>query len=128
MRVKNPYVDMIQMMQKHGAKNNPFSVQLAKVVANSPISIQVGELPVGQDNLLVADYLLKNYKRQVTINEGIPVDLVTEDTFKEINHGILKINTKIDLVTEDIFKVDDVLAVVQLNSETFIILAKVVSL
>ena len=81
----NPYSEMIKMMQTHGAKNNPSSIQLATVVTKTPLSLLVGELPLNKNNLLITDYLVNN------LNTG------------------------------------DTLAVIQLNSKTFIILAKVVS-
>ncbi len=85
MQPSNPYSEMVEMMQQHGAKNNPSSIQLATVITSSPLSLLAGELPLNEDNLLVTDYLM----------------------------GILNVG--------------DTLAVVQVDSITFIILARVVS-
>jgi hypothetical protein len=105
MQTRNPYTDILQLMEKHGAKNNPETIQIATVLTSSPLSIQLGEIPIYHDSLLVADYLLQNYSRQVSINGGEASTMSTQDTFSP----------------------GDILAVIQLSIELVIVLAKVVS-
>jgi hypothetical protein len=105
MQSRNPYTDILKLMEKHGAKNNPSTIQLATVLTNNPLSIQLGEIPIYHDSLLVADYLLENYSRQVSIDGGTTTTLSTQDTFSP----------------------GDILAVIQISNELIIVLAKVVS-
>ncbi|KLU64011.1 hypothetical protein DEAC_c40050 [Desulfosporosinus acididurans] len=104
MRPKNPYSQLVKIMQDHGAKYNPPSVELATVISRSPLTVLAGELQLGKDNLLVADYLISGYSREATFS-----------------------NTSGALSFTDSLNVGDTLAVVQVNDSTYIILARVVS-
>lgn len=142
MEVTNPYSDIVKLMQQHGAKNNPYSIQLASVVTSSPLSILVGELLLNKENLLVADYLLKNYTRVYSLSGNIklsesgslgPTDSVQVGDHGSHAHTVTGIsldtnNTQSgDLTFTDTLLKDDLLAVVQANISKFIILARVVS-
>ena len=70
MRVDNPYSDMCKVMQRQGAKDNPPSIQIASVVAPPPnLVIKIGELQVDKNNIYIADYLLADYQREISIPE-----------------------------------------------------------
>lgn len=63
MEKDNPYLKILTLMEKHGEKKNPSSIEIAYVVSSEPLTIKIGELQLTKDDLLIADYLLKDYKR-----------------------------------------------------------------
>ncbi|WP_407312036.1 DUF2577 domain-containing protein [Desulfosporosinus sp. SB140] len=121
MRSKNPYSEILKMMQDQGTKYNPFSVQLATVIADSPLTITVGELQLAGDNLLVADSLLNYYSREINLPSTTASGATSDGTISSLSIP--------DAVLEftDGLKVGDTLAVVQVDSSTFVILARIVS-
>lgn len=48
-------------MRTQGAKYNTPYVQLGVVVSPDPLTIKLGDLQIGKENLLVAEYLLPSY-------------------------------------------------------------------
>jgi hypothetical protein len=63
---ENPYSKMIEIMKKQGASNPP-SIQIGEVIEPPPnLIIMVNDLPIDKENILIADYLLKeeNYIRE----------------------------------------------------------------
>lgn len=64
---KDPYVEIIMMMQREGAKSNPPSICLGKVVSETPLEIKVDELLLDVDDFLIADYLIEGYKRSLQV-------------------------------------------------------------
>lgn len=64
---KDPYVEIIMMMQREGAKSNPPSFCLGKVVSETPLEIKVDELLLDADDFLIADYLIEGYKRSLQV-------------------------------------------------------------
>ncbi|AFM40340.1 hypothetical protein Desaci_1314 [Desulfosporosinus acidiphilus SJ4] len=121
MRSKNPYSEMIKIMQDQGAKYNPFSVQLATVIATSPLTITAGELQLAGDNLLVADFLLTSYSRQINLPSPTVSGTTSDGTITSLSIPNATLNFT------DGLNVGDTLAVVQVDSSTFVILARVVS-
>lgn len=121
MRPKNPYSQLVKIMQEHGAKYNPPSVELATVISQSPLTVLAGELQLGKDNLLVADYLLSAYSRKITIPNTTAGGTTTSGTISniEIPEGTLSFT--------DSLNAGDTLVVVQVNDSTYAILARVVS-
>ncbi|HEX2924806.1 MAG TPA: DUF2577 family protein [Ruminiclostridium sp.] len=64
MKTNNPYTEMLSIMQEHGAKYNPPSIQLAEVLVPPPnLIIKMGDVQIDKNNILIADYLLAEYKR-----------------------------------------------------------------
>jgi hypothetical protein len=62
--VENGYTKIIKMMRTQGAAYNPPELCLAKVVVPPPnLIIKVGDIQITKENILIADYLLKDYKR-----------------------------------------------------------------
>lgn len=121
MRPKNPYSQLVKIMQDHGAKHNPPSIELATVISQSPLAVLAGELQLGKDNLLVADYLLSGYSRAITLPNTTAGGATTAGTISSINipSGSLSFT--------DSLNAGDTLAVVQVDDSTYIILARVVS-
>ena len=105
MNINNPFSEFVLEMRKHGAYNNPTTFELGQVVSSSPLTIKVGDLQLTQDDILVADYLLNNYSRQLQVN-GTTQNYITQDG---LNKG-------------------DLLVLIQVNSATYIIMARLVSL
>jgi hypothetical protein len=65
------YSKLLKLMEERGAKNNPRTVELATVVSVPPnLVIQTGDVQITNANILVADYLLNNYSRQININSN----------------------------------------------------------
>lgn len=62
--MKNPYSALINHMREQGGKNNTPYVQVGLVISPDPLTIKLGDLQIGKDNLLVADYLLPGYARR----------------------------------------------------------------
>lgn len=63
MNHKNPYSELVTMMQSQGAKSNPPAVTLGKVLSPYPnLVVLVGDLQVDKDNLLLADDLLEHQR------------------------------------------------------------------
>lgn len=82
--VVNPYSDLVNLMRKQGAVYNPPAVQLAKVLTPPPnLTIQTGDIQIDKDNILIADYLLADYKRAYHM-EG-KLHLSASDTNAEDN-------------------------------------------
>lgn len=149
----NPYSGIINIMREQGAKNNAPNIMLGRVVRNSPLLIQVGDIQLDKDNLYVADYLMPNYKRNLktSFNLNLVIDSDTsevtlesvsigdqEHTFGSHNHGSHKhsfsksINKTIEInnaayFTDSGLKIGDMVAIQQLQGlNKFIVYCKVV--
>lgn len=69
MKTNNPYTEMLGIIQEHGSKYNPPSIQLAEVLAPPPdLIIKLGDIQVDKKNILIADYLLSGYNRAYYAN------------------------------------------------------------
>jgi len=129
----NPYSKLIEQMKKQGATSNPPSVQIGEVISPNPLTIRIGDLQIDKDNILMADYLLKEYKRKVKIPEVTAtgetnnVSVGDHGTHK---HSVEKIGiNEVEITFLDTFKQGDKLAIIPTSDrQTFIILARVVSL
>lgn len=82
MIIKDPYVELVNLMRSHGAYNNPSTIEIGEVASENPLTIKVQDLPLTKENLLVADYLLANYSREVNIL-GTTTTINYIDTLKE---------------------------------------------
>jgi len=61
--MQDPYLELLSQMRKQGKSVNPPGIRLAEVVAPLPeIIIKMGDLQIDKDNILIADYLLKEEK------------------------------------------------------------------
>lgn len=124
MQNKNPYTGIIGLMRKHGADLNPAPVMLGIVSAASPdLKIKFGDLEVDKDNLLLADYLLDDYTRDIAITGEISfTNGITPVSGEDLNIvGSSK-------MTSPLIVNDTVIAIPISNAQVFVILAKVVSL
>lgn len=103
-----PIAKIAKAMRSEGAKDNPPSLCLGKVVSEAPLTIEVDGLPLDADNILIADYLVEGYKRSLQVtsqgtmsnngNSSINGTLVSttqntsggsgEDSFASHNHSI----------------------------------------
>lgn len=128
--MQNPYVEMLGIMQRQGAVTNPPGIRLAEVVSSPPnIKIRLGELQIDKNNIWIADYLLPNYTRQITL--GGDGEAITHDGGGSYSPYTtlesLQFNGSLTFV--DTIKTGDVLAVIPTTDEqTYIILARVVQL
>lgn len=102
--MEDSYSRLINIMQKHGAKYNPPSIDIGIVISDEPLTVKIGDLPLIKDNVLVADSLLENYTRQFEAD------------------GTIKTYTM-----KDGLKKDDLVACLSTQDrQTYIILCKVV--
>lgn len=129
--MRDPYSELLSAMQRQGKSVNPKSIKLAEVVAPPPdIVIKMGDLQVDKDNIYIADYLLSGYTRKADQqSEG---DIITHDggdpiyspytVLESLTHsGTIKLT--------DTLKPGDVVAAMPTaDGQTYIILARVVSL
>lgn len=130
---ENPYSKMVELMKKQGATSNPPSVQIGEVISPNPLTIRIGDLQIDKDNILIADYLLKDYKRKIKIPEVVAtgetnnVSVGDHGTHK---HSVEKIGiNEVEITFLDTFKQGDKLAALSTeDKQTYIILARVVSL
>lgn len=139
----NPYSQIIEIMREKGADRNPPSIQIAEVVSPPPnLIIKIGDLQIDKDNILIADYLLKQHQRKITIRgERIKFDKNNPVGVTEIasnhSHEIKNINvdnTEVEIdakakksyiQTEDTLKEKELLAVMPVeNRQLYIILAR----
>lgn len=62
---------ILNAMRQEGKRDNPPSLILAEVVASPPdIVIRFNGIEVDKDNIYIADYLLKDYKRKFYVNKN----------------------------------------------------------
>lgn len=114
---KNPYSTLINIIKDQGASYNPPSIQLGQVHSESPLIVKLGDLQLTSRNLLISDYLLKNYERKVEQRLGISIEEGTIDTIKS------------SMKYTDGLKSGDLVAMLSTcDGQKFIVLSKVVSI
>lgn len=132
--MQNPYVELLSTMREQGKSVNPPSIKLAEVVSSPPeIIIKMGDLQIDKDNILIADYLLPEYKREITIPLTDSKSEMTQTSVGDHgshNHDVTKIEiTDGKIQFNDTLKPGDiVVAMPTSDGQTYIILARVVSL
>lgn len=129
--MKNPYSELVNHMRTQGAKYNTPYVQIGVVTTADPLSIKLGDLQIGADNLLVADYLMPSYQRKVSMpiteGGGTMSEVVVGDHGSH-THVITELSINDGAVTfTDGLKKDDLIALIPtLDEQTYIVLSKVV--
>lgn len=118
-------------MRTQGGKNNTPYVQLGVVVSADPLTVKLGDLQIGKENLLIADYLLPDYQRvaSIPITDGSGVMSSTSiGEHGSHTHNITKLGIEGEIVLTDGLKADDIVALIpSLDEQTYIVLAKLVS-
>ena len=132
MQINNPYSEMVKLMQTHGAKYNPSSIQLGEVTSIEPLTIKTGDLQLNKNNLLMADYLHKEYTREIDIEQTTAVgstDLQTVGDHGQHKHSItdVGINDGKIIYKKIGLKIGERVALIQLDDAAFLILCKVVN-
>lgn len=128
----NPYSKMIEIMKRQSANSNPPSIQIGEVIEPPPnLIIKVNDLQIDKDNILIADYLLKDYMREVrtdTMANTPSKQYVTGTTTVSGTHdhnikNLTLHNTKV--YTEDTLEKGDLLAVMPVyDRQLYIILTR----
>ena len=120
--MKNPYVGLIEHMQKQGGKNNTPYIQTGVVITSDPLTIKFGDLQLSKNDLLVADYLLPNYARKITIP-------TTPASGSTTTGSITSIGIPDGTITlTDGLKADDIVALIPtLDEQIYFVLARLVS-
>ena len=130
----NPYSEIIKLIQIYGASYNPPAIEIGEVVAPPPnIAVRVGDLQIDKDNILIADYLLSDYEREVSVDEtseaGTITEIITREPYTEATHEIAKYNLTGSIKFKDTLRQGDLIAVLSTaDRQTYIILARVVRL
>lgn len=121
--MQDPFVELVNLMKEKGAAYNPPSIQIGKVISDSPLIVEVGNLQLTRNNLILADYLVSEYKRKITI----PCS-EAEGTAGE--HSVSEVGIKDgEIIYKDGLKKDDKIAMLSTQDrQTYIILARVVTL
>lgn len=128
----NPYSKIIEIMKDKGSANNPPSIQIGEVISPPPnLIIKIGDLQVDKDNILIADYLLRDHMREVRTDgmTNIPskqYETGTTTVNSNHSHSIESFtihNTK--MYTDDTLIKGDLLAVMPVyDRQLYIILAR----
>lgn len=132
MKQKNPYSDLVSIMQNQGAKYNPPSVTLGKVINPLPdLIILIGDLQVDKENLLLADDLQEHHR---LINMPLTTAAGSTDQTSVADHGTHSHNMNQigfddwDIKVESCLVKNDLVAVLPLAGyQKYIVLCKVVS-
>lgn len=127
----DPYDGILKHMRNEGAKFNLPGIQLGEMVNSN--TLKIGDLQIDKDNLLIADYLLKDYKRKIKIQLAAATGVTEVQSVGD--HGSHSHNVKSIGVNDaeisfiDTLKDGDVMAVIPTSDmQTYIILARVVKL
>ncbi|WP_240951473.1 DUF2577 domain-containing protein [Caldanaerobacter subterraneus] len=118
---------MLKIIREQGAYHNPPPIQIGEVISPPPnIKIRVGDLQLDRDDVLIADYLLADYARQIEL-KNVTLQS-TLSTVAEHTHTIdsFQIN-QANLKLKDTLKTGDLVALLATaDRQTFIVLCKVV--
>jgi len=143
--VKNPYSKLINHMRTQGGKNNTPYVQIGVVVSADPLTIKLGDLQIGKENLLVADYLLPSYAREYTAEGNVQftdsgslggTDGAVVGPYGSHDHSVTSINIDTDnaqsgsITLTDGLKVNDIVTLtplLELEGQMYAVLARMVS-
>lgn len=103
----DPYVKIIGSMQRQGKKFNPPSICTGTVTSPPPnLIIEANNTTLYSDDILISDFLLADYPREVNIN-SLDQEMKTKDTC---------------------LNKDDIVAIMPtIDMQTWIVLCKVVS-
>lgn len=140
---ENPYSKMIEIMKRQGTSLNPPSIQIAEVIEPPPnLIVKVNDLQIDKDNILIADYLLKEYQRKITIrgerikfrkNNPVGETEISSNhshplKYIDVDGVPIEIDAKAEssyIQTEDTLKKGDLLAVMPVQDrQLYIILAR----
>lgn len=123
----NPYSKFIEEMEKRGSNKSSPSIQIGRVVSPNPLTIQIGDLPVDESNILIADHLAKDYHRKASINNINATG--STNTADGHSHKLSSLDIgQAKIGFSDALKSNDRLAVLATaDRQTYIILAKLVS-
>ena len=119
----NPYVRILEHMKIQGTKNNPSSIQIGIVITSNPLTIKVGDLPINGNNLLIADYLLKNYKREISISTTNATGIAGDQNISSIAIPDATLN-----FINGLNKDDSLALLPTQDNQTYIVLARVVNI
>jgi hypothetical protein len=127
------YVKMLNMMRSQGSKDNPITLQLG--IMQSANSVKIGDLVLDKEDIMIADYLLTGYKRELVTPyvKSVEVEVDTTVTISG-ESGSATSTATVDapvekyMETKTGLKKGDIVAVMKLSdNDTYVILAKVVS-
>jgi len=110
-------------MREQGGKNNTPYVQEGVVISVDPLTIKLGDLQIGKENLLIADYLLPNYTRKISIPATIATGSTTEESITSVGIPDGEI-----ILTDGLKDGESVALIPTLDEQKYFVLARVVKL
>lgn len=132
METKNPYSDLVSIMQFQGARYNPPYIRIGQVTNPLPhLLIKLDDLQLDQDNLLISEYLLDHLRTAsmlVTEGSGQTSEVAVGDHGLH-SHTISQVGfVEGDLSIKSCLQKGDLVALLPLaNQQTYIVLSKVVN-
>ncbi|MBZ9615287.1 DUF2577 domain-containing protein [Clostridium estertheticum] len=121
--MNDPYSGILNHMRKQGAKYNAPGIQMGIVISSDPLIIKVGDLQIDKDNIFIADYLLKDYTRKISLPSTNAIGTAGDQNISNISIPEAILNFKDGLKNNDtviMFETED--------AQKYIILARVVEL
>lgn len=103
------YAEFLGMMREQGRKDNPTLIRIG--VMQSSNSVKINDLVLNAEDLLIADYLLAGYTRQLKTPYISSVASETKQSQITYSNGL---------------KAGDLVAVQDLGNNKYVILARVV--
>ncbi|MBC2579688.1 DUF2577 domain-containing protein [Clostridium sp. DJ247] len=115
------YNKILNIMENHGLKYNPPSIDIGIVISESPLTIKIEELQLTKDNVLVADFLLPNCKRKINIPNTTAAGSITSGSITSISIPEGELN-----FTDGLKKNDIIACLATEDRQKYIILARLV--
>lgn len=147
---ENPIASIVKAMQTEGAKFNPPTLCIGKVIQAEPLQIQIGDLILEREDVFISDMLLGAYSRNVKltlqgtcyVNGSLHSNTESasggsgDSSFESHSHGIntnaiLEGSTNLEaegvITLNEYIKNDDLIALIPTeNNQVYVALCKVV--
>lgn len=109
-QIKNDhyYAELLELMRAQGKKDNPETIQIGTML--SPTSVRIDDLILNAEDLYIADYLVKGYRRKIEI----PYLSDTGGTTQEY------------ITYADGLKAGDLVAIQRVKNNMYVIISRVV--
>lgn len=75
----NPYMNLVEIMQKEGRVHNPIPYIKGKVVSTSPFLVEANSIPIEREEMLINESLLASPNIEDCFKVGDRVVLLSED-------------------------------------------------
>jgi len=129
----NPTAKLLEIMQEQGRKFNPPSILIGKIIAPPPnIRIQINDIILENEDIYIAEYLLKGYWREFSVVGHIVSNTQSASCSKGAphTHPIDNDNTQTGTITweDHLYPGDEVAVMPMYGSQQYIVLHRIVRL